>query len=262
MYREAGMRMAALGVLVTGMLVAGGGCAAGRPPVPDGSASARLRIRTRPARAVVYVDGVKAGVSPVNARIACSIAHGHTVTALPLYREHYRQDAQIPPGYLPRRITLFMDAPPVARDVAERAEEVEQIVAATAAETVEAVVSCQNPLPAVLFALDSDTLDSAALAAVATAAARALAGAAVPRIELHGYADRSGTRGHNLALSLRRAQAVSGALAAHGIQPGNIAVFGHGATTTVRGDGYELEAVVHRKVEIRLVDHDGEGSSR
>jgi len=255
------LRIAALRVLVMAALVVGCGCAAGRLPIPDGSARACLRIRTRPAKAVIYIDGAKVGVSPVNARVACSIARGHTITALPLRREQYRQDARIPPGYLPRRITLFMDAPPVARDVSEQPV-LEGLNAAGIAHTILSIAPCQDSLPAVFFALGSDSLDSAARAAVAAVAVRVQGAAEAPRVELHGYADRSGTRGHNLSLSLRRARAVRGALAAHGLQPESMAVLGHGATTTVRGDGYELEAVIHRKVEIRLVYRDGAESPR
>jgi outer membrane protein OmpA-like peptidoglycan-associated protein len=103
----------------------------------------------------------------------------------------------------------------------------------------------------VLFALDSATLDSEALATVA-AAAEEFKRTGSARISLRGHTDTSGNADYNQALSERREQAVTDELVRQGVPAdaiGGVAV-GEADPAVPTGDGVREEQ--NRRVEIAL----------
>ena len=111
----------------------------------------------------------------------------------------------------------------------------------------------QNPVQSfvVLFALDSDTLDSEAMATVAAAAAEfKRTGSA--RISLRGHTDTSGNAEYNQALSERREQAVTDELVRQGVPADAISgvAVGEADPAVPTGDGVREEQ--NRRVEIAL----------
>jgi hypothetical protein len=103
----------------------------------------------------------------------------------------------------------------------------------------------------VLFALDSATLDSEAMATVA-AAAQEFQRTGSARITLRGHTDTSGDAAYNQALSERREQAVTDELVRQGVPADAISGVAVGETDPAvpTGDGVREEQ--NRRVEIAL----------
>jgi OmpA-OmpF porin, OOP family len=70
------------------------------------------------------------------------------------------------------------------------------------------------------------------------------------RFAVEGFTDASGPARHNLALSERRAQSVTGFLAELGIQPSRLEAIGYGATRMRQPDPYDP---LNRRVETRII---------
>ena len=78
-----------------------------------------------------------------------------------------------------------------------------------------------------------------------------------PRLKITGHTDRSGTRAHNLSLSLRRAQAVAQVLRGHGLLIAESDVAGTGSNVPlVSNTSYENRAR-NRRVEIAIESAQG-----
>jgi outer membrane protein OmpA-like peptidoglycan-associated protein len=117
------------------------------------------------------------------------------------------------------------------------------------AETLLAQASTQQYV--VLFALDSATLDSEALATIA-AAAQEFQRTGSARISLRGHTDTSGNAAYNQALSERREQAVTDELVRQGVPADAISgvAVGEADPAVPTGDGVPEEQ--NRRVEIAL----------
>ena len=104
----------------------------------------------------------------------------------------------------------------------------------------------------VFFPFDSATVTEEALSIIQRAVTAA-AGAPPPDVSVTGHADRSGPEDYNLALSLRRAQAVEAAMSERGIAGERISIAGRGEAETAvpTADGVREEA--NRRVEIILL---------
>jgi hypothetical protein len=103
----------------------------------------------------------------------------------------------------------------------------------------------------VLFALDSDTLDSEAQATIA-AAAQEFQRTGSAKISLRGHTDTSGNAAYNQALSERREQAVTDELVRQGVPADAISgvAVGEADPAVPTGDGVREEQ--NRRVEIAL----------
>ena len=71
-----------------------------------------------------------------------------------------------------------------------------------------------------------------------------------PQVSLDGYTDRSGSDGYNQALSIRRADAVRGYLATHGVPEGAIAAQGFGESNPRVATADGVRELQNRRVEI------------
>jgi len=76
--------------------------------------------------------------------------------------------------------------------------------------------------------------------------------ASVTRIAVTGHTDTSGAPAYNMALSLRRANAVKDALVREGIAAAAIAVTGRGETQLLVQTGDNVREPQNRRVEIVL----------
>ena len=103
----------------------------------------------------------------------------------------------------------------------------------------------------VFFDFDRSNLTQQAMTTIRQAAAAAKSGNRT-RIGVTGHADRSGTDAYNMALSLRRANAVKDALVAEGIPAANIAVVGRGESQPLVPTADGVREPQNRRVEIVL----------
>jgi outer membrane protein OmpA-like peptidoglycan-associated protein len=83
------------------------------------------------------------------------------------------------------------------------------------------------------------------------AAAQAKAGRST-RIDVTGHADRAGSDAYNMALSLRRANAVKDQLVREGIAASQIAVVGRGESQPLAPTAAGVREPQNRRVEIVL----------
>jgi outer membrane protein OmpA-like peptidoglycan-associated protein len=103
----------------------------------------------------------------------------------------------------------------------------------------------------VFFDWDRSTLSQQALATISEAA-NAFRAKGNARITAVGHADRSGPEDYNMALSLRRANAVKDALVRDGVPPTAIAVIGKGETQPLVPTADGVREPQNRRVEIVL----------
>jgi outer membrane protein OmpA-like peptidoglycan-associated protein len=103
----------------------------------------------------------------------------------------------------------------------------------------------------VLFELDSSAIDSAGQEVIDQILLDAPPSRSV-RISVTGHADRTGPEAYNMALSLRRANAVGAALIAGGIAPDIITVAGRGESEPAVPTPDDVKERVNRRVEIFL----------
>ena len=123
---------------------------------------------------------------------------------------------------------------------------------------IEALEAAMQPTPTpmgapepyiVFFAFDSAEIDSSGMGIVddAVAAAQRMG---IIDFSVTGHADRAGSEAYNLALSLRRANAVRDALVARGILSQNISVAGRGEAEPAVPTPDGVREPANRRVEI------------
>ena len=103
----------------------------------------------------------------------------------------------------------------------------------------------------VFFDFDRSTITATAATTIKQAAADAKAGQKT-RIGVTGHADRSGSDAYNMALSLRRANAVKDQLVREGIPAANITVVGRGESQPLVQTADGVREPQNRRVEIVL----------
>ncbi len=103
----------------------------------------------------------------------------------------------------------------------------------------------------VFFDFDRSNITADAQKVITEAAAAAKAGN-VSRIQLTGHTDRSGSDQYNLALSVRRGEAVKQALIRQGIPAASIAVIGRGESQPLVPTADGVREPQNRRVEILL----------
>jgi outer membrane protein OmpA-like peptidoglycan-associated protein len=103
----------------------------------------------------------------------------------------------------------------------------------------------------VFFDFDKSDITPEASRVIQQAAANAKSGG-VSRIQATGHTDRAGTESYNMALSIRRANAVKGALVRQGIPENEIVVIGKGETQPLVPTPDGVREPQNRRVEILL----------
>jgi outer membrane protein OmpA-like peptidoglycan-associated protein len=103
----------------------------------------------------------------------------------------------------------------------------------------------------VFFDFDRANLTATAVQTIQQAAAQAKSGR-VARITVTGHADRSGSDAYNMALSLRRANAVKDQLVREGIAANAIAIIGRGESQPLVPTPDGVREPQNRRVEILL----------
>ena len=119
----------------------------------------------------------------------------------------------------------------------------------------------ETPIPAtpdlpltylVFFDWDKSDITPEAMSILQTAAANA-GEMKIVRLVLTGHADTSGAQDYNMALSKRRADAVSATLGGLGINQGEISVLAKGETEPLVATGDGVREPQNRRVEIVLM---------
>jgi len=101
----------------------------------------------------------------------------------------------------------------------------------------------------VFFDWDRSDLSQQAMSTIGQAA-NAWKSGGNPRITATGHTDTSGPNGYNMALSIRRANAVKGALVSQGVPAASIATVGRGEEQPLVATGDGVREPQNRRVEI------------
>jgi OmpA family len=113
------------------------------------------------------------------------------------------------------------------------------------------LAQAQSPQYVVFFALDDDTLNSEALATIASAAQEFQRSGSV-RLSVRGHTDTSGNAEYNQALSERRERAVANELINQGVPADAIAAAALGETDPAVATGDGVPEAQNRRVEIAI----------
>ncbi|RCW74647.1 OmpA family protein [Pseudorhodoferax soli] len=105
-----------------------------------------------------------------------------------------------------------------------------------------------------LFDSDSDMLDAEGQA-TAERLGQQLAQLEITRVRIEGHADSTGSEAYNIALSLRRAQAVQRAMAAAGLHDADIQALGLGKAAPMNDNRTPEQRQQNRRVAIVLPAH-------
>jgi outer membrane protein OmpA-like peptidoglycan-associated protein len=145
--------------------------------------------------------------------------------------------------------------PLTAVDMGERTRPLQAPVAVEEKEVREAFAAALAAVPRqaqhfiLQFGADSADITPAAEAELARVIT-AIRGVEAPDIGISGHADRTGTDALNERLSLRRADAVRGRLAAAGVAPDSIRIKWHGANNPAVPDRPGVPEPRNRRVEV------------
>ncbi|MGE0659305.1 MAG: OmpA family protein [Reyranellaceae bacterium] len=119
-------------------------------------------------------------------------------------------------------------------------------------------VAAPTPAPApitrsymVFFDFDKSDVNQQAMTTIRQAAVNARQGG-IQRLNVTGHTDRAGAERYNMALSLRRANAVKQVLIAEGIAPDQIVVIGRGESQPLVPTADGVREAQNRRVEIIL----------
>lgn len=206
-------------------------------------------IDSKPTEAVIFINGEKIGKTPLVTKFWFTEESKVKITAMPVYKDQFRQDIVLTIPAIPKYITFFMTNKP--KDIYTLTKNPEVPEPQIAEEKVPEVIREVYPSPTVYFALNETFIDEKQIEVVKIFAGK-IQGISNIRVLVHGFADESGDRESNRLLSLKRAEAVSNILTENGISVDIITLFGHGEIYTVNNDGLYLEASVNRKVEIKV----------
>lgn len=198
----------------------------GRSPAPE-----MISAREVPADKFDELTGARARLVAALAKGAAEKVPQQAAHAQAMY-ECWMQEQEIPENFQPIDIARCRDGFAAAMGKVEAAVTVAQVVA-PATVTQRAPVA-SPPLPAaplpgpflVYFNFDSDSLTPVGRKVIADAASAAASFSSV-RLAVSGYTDRSGADAYNMALSMRRAEAVAADLKTAGFVA-DVGVSGHG----------------------------------
>lgn len=207
-------------------------------------------IDSKPTEAVIFINGKKIGKTPLVTEFWFTEESKVKISAIPMYKDQFRQDVVLTVPAIPRHIMFFMTNKPKDKyKITENPVIIEEVPQEKEIPQVEKEIYHS---PTVLFSVNETFIDEKQVERVKLFAAgiKDINGI---RIQVHGYADESGNKEINRNLSIKRAQAVAALLSSEGVSGERISLFGHGETYTVNNEGIYMEASVNRKVEIRIM---------
>lgn len=217
----------------------------------------KIKIRTQPTKARIFINEREIGESPLTYEVTHSEQRMLNIKAIPMYPNQYSQNIflMVPP--IPKAMTIYMNHIPENYDRTKDKpftppEKPEPIVITNVeVDTVYIDRTTKEPylvtIPIIYFDTDKfDILRSEEdkLQTLITA----LKHYQDLSVEIYGFADRRNTEDYNRTLSLNRATAVKDYLVRNGIKESRMRTFGHGIARMVDKTGTEMDLQENRKV--------------
>ncbi|BAJ01521.1 OmpA family protein [Shewanella violacea] len=189
----------------------------GSREVPKGSESKLLTIETKPTKAAIYKDGRYIGNSPLRVWLWHGAPTSNQIIAVPLYKHQFVQLQSLRIPTIPTRLTFYMTEP--------SAHEYDFSAKSTQSKP-ELQPSPYLKRLQLFFDLDQDQLNISETQRLTVWLSQFKSNP--DRIELHAYADETGSQEYNKSLSHRRSQAISQCLQRLAIKPKELLVIYHG----------------------------------
>lgn len=223
----------------------------------------RIRIKTLPTKATIFINEVEIGQSPLTYRIRHEDRRMINIKAVPLYPNQYTQNIFLTVPPIPKTMTIYMNNYPEDYDLPQDraftppAKPAPQVIVQT--ETlVDTVYVHQRETRTEILALPTIYFDTA-LYNIRTGELEKLE--QIVQIlntnpdfdlEIYGFADRRSSDRYNLQLSLNRANSVREHLISRGVDPERLRAYGHGRVNRISPDGPDNDLQQNRKVDFVL----------
>lgn len=217
----------------------------------------KIRIRTLPTRARIFINEQEIGESPLTYTVRHEDRRMVNIKAVPIYPNQYTQNIflMVPP--IPKTMTIYMNHYPENYDLPQDRpftppeKPLPQVVVRTERDTVYVdqtrVETNILSLPVILFDTASFSLNPSELTKLEQVL-QILNTDPGFELEIYGFADHRASERYNLALTLNRANAVRDFLVSRGVATERLRTFGHGKVSRISTEGPDPDLQQNRKV--------------
>ncbi|QDO83565.1 OmpA family protein [Shewanella psychropiezotolerans] len=220
--------------------------------IPEGSENQLLTIETKPTKAAIYKDGQYIGHSPLKIWLWHGAPRISQIIAVPLYKHQFVQLQSLSIPTIPTQLTFYMTEPSSYEyDFSDKPTQSKQE---------------QQPSPhftrlQLFFDFDQDQLNISEINRLTLWLSQF--GSEPDRIEVHAYADETGSQQYNKALSHRRALAITQCLHRLALKPKELLVIHHGERVSL-SQTQQLPKQIDRLVELLVFyqEHDSTGNNK
>jgi len=227
----------------------------------SGMFSQKLRIRSLPTKAKIYINEQEIGTTPLTYTLRHEERRMVNIKAVPIYPNQYTQNIflMIPP--IPKTMTIYMNHYPEDYDrdkdkpFTPPEKPAPEIIVQTKTDTLYVDRYTKETItfatPRIYF--DTDLWD------IKPAEENKLQELIDQlklyqdlQVDIYGFADFRGTEQWNITLSLNRAKAVQEYLIRNGIDAKRLAAYGHGKIQRFDAKGIRLDLAENRQVVFLL----------
>jgi outer membrane protein OmpA-like peptidoglycan-associated protein len=223
----------------------------------SGMFSEKIRIRTLPTKAKIFINEREVGESPFTYIIRHEEKRMLNIKAVPIYPNQYTQNIflMVPP--IPKTMTIYMNHFPEdydrSKDIAFTPPEkpAPEIIVQTEVDTIYVEHHTKEQITYTLPIIYFDTA-SYSLYPSEEQKLQELSDFLKQNqsfvLDIYGFADHRASDQYNVTLTLNRAKAVRDYLVRNGIDSGRLFSYGHGRVSKVSTEGLELDLQENRKV--------------
>lgn len=228
-----------------------------------GMFSRKIRFRTLPTKAKIYIDDVEVGETPFTYKVKHEERRMINIKAVPLYPNQYTQNIflMVPP--VPKTMTIYMNHYPEDYDRSKDTlftppeKPLPEVIIQTKVDTLIIEKKTTDVISYVLPVIYFDT-DSYVIKATEDQKLQDLIAFLKQNrqfsLDIYGFADHRASEKHNISLTLNRAGAVKDYMIRNGIDANRLFAYGHGKVSKVTTDGIELDLAESRKVLFLLIE--------
>lgn len=227
-----------------------------------GMFSQKIKIRTLPTKATIFINEQEIGISPLKYKIRHEDSRMLNIKAVPIYPNQYTQNifVMVPP--IPKTMTIYMNHFPEDyernkdKDFMPPQKPEPELIVHTQIDTIYIEKHSKEievlSLPAIYFDTDKHEIKSSEMAKLQELV-KILQNKADYRLDIYGFADHRASEQHNLTLTMNRAKAVKEYLLAAGISSTRLTVYGHGKISKISSESSVEDLSESRKVLFLLI---------